>query len=167
MSADWLDPFTRFTSAVNRVFLTIAGIVIATILAVISYDLVLRNIFDAPTLWALDFSRFLLVFAAFFAMAPTLEHGQHVTVDLVEQMMKPGPKRIMQIFALVLVLIFAAFLMWQITRTTIEAFEDDSLFPTVVPVKLKHIYWVGPLGILQFILTAIARLATAIRTPAT
>ncbi|MFN0303699.1 MAG: TRAP transporter small permease [Burkholderiales bacterium] len=167
MGADWLDPYARFTSAVNRVFLTIAGIVIATILGIISYDLVLRNIFDAPTLWALDFSRFLLVFAAFFAMAPTLEHGQHVTVDLVEQMMKPGPKRIMQIFALVLVLIFAAFLMWQITRTAIEAFEDDSLFPTVVPVKLKHIYWVGPLGILQFILTAIARLATAIRTPAT
>ena len=166
MTADWLDAFTRFTSAVNRVFLTIAGIVIAVILAIISYDLVLRNVFDAPTLWALDFSRFLLVFAAFFAMAPTLEHGQHVAVDLVEQMMKPGPRRIMQIFALGLVLIFAAFLMWQITRTTIEAFEDDSLFPTVVPVKLKHIYWVGPLGILQFILTGFARLANAIRTPA-
>ena len=164
MTADWLDAYTRFTVRVNRVFLTIAGIVIAMILAIISYDLVLRNVFNAPTLWALDFSRFLMVFAAFFALAPTLEHGSHVTVDLVEQMMKPRPKRIMQIIALGLVLIFAAFLMWQITRTTIEAFEDNSLFPTVVPVKLKHVYWVGPLGVLQFILTGVARLAAAIRT---
>lgn len=160
------ESLQAFTRRVNRLFLSVAGIVTAAILFVITYDLIMRNVFDAPTLWALDLSRFLLVFAAFFAMAPTLEHGSHVTVDLVETQLPPKPQRMMRIFAHILMLIFAGFLMWQLTRTTIEAFEEDSLFPTVIEVKLKHVYWVGPLGMLQFILTGIVMLMKTIRTPA-
>lgn len=160
----WMEGCERFTRRVNRWFLTLAGVFTAAILAVITYDLILRNVFDAPTLWALDASRFLLVFAVFFAMSPALEDGSHVAVDLVEQMLPPRARYRMKILAMILLLVFAGFLLWQITRTTIEAFQDDSAFPTVIPVKLKWIYWVGPLGMLQFVLTALVMLGAALRT---
>ena len=153
----------RFTRRVNRAFLALAGLLAAAILAAISYDLVARNVFDAPTLWALDISRFLLLFMFFFALAPALESGAHVSVDLLEHYLPPHLKRLMRIAARLLVLVFGAFLMWQICRTTYEAFVENSLFPTVVPVRLKHVYWIAPLGVLQFLLTALALLAEDLR----
>jgi hypothetical protein len=41
-------------------------------------------------------------------------------------------------------------------------FADNSFFPTVVPIKLKHVYWIGPLGVLQFLLTGLAMLSTTL-----
>jgi TRAP-type C4-dicarboxylate transport system permease small subunit len=96
-------------------------------------------------------------------MAPTLEAGGHVAVDLVEQALPSGARRKMRILAWVLVLIFAAFLLWHMTRATVEAFQDDSLFPTVIPMKLIWIYWIGPIGMLQFVLTAIVMLGDELR----
>ena len=147
----------------NRVFLALAGLIAAAILAVMSYDLVARNVFDAPTVWALDFSRFLLLFMFFFALAPALESGAHVSVDLLEHYLPPHLKRLMRIAARLLVLVFGAFLMWQICRTTYEVFVENSLFPTVVPVKLKYVYWIAPIGVAQFLLTALALLAEDLR----
>lgn len=158
-----MEGFARFTRRVNRVFLTLAGWLALAILAALTYDLVARNVFGAPTLWALDVSRFLMLVLFFFALAPTLEAGSHVSVDVLQHYLPAGPRRAMRILAQVLLLVYGAFLMWQICRHTYDAFIDDALFPTVVPIKLKHVYWVGPLGVLQFLLTAVVLLAEDLR----
>ena len=155
--------FALFTRRVNRALLALASLLAAAMLVVLSYDLVARNVFDAPTVWALDISRFLLFFVFFLALAPALESGAHVSVDIVEHYLAPGPKRLMNILAHSLVLVFGAFLMWQICRSTYQAFVDNSLFPTFVPIKLKQVYWIAPLGVLQFLLTALASLGEALR----
>ena len=156
----------RFTRKVNRIFLALAGWLALAILAALSYDLVARNVFGAPTLWALDVSRFLLLFLFFFALAPTLEAGSHVSVDVLQHYLPDGPRRVLRILAQVLLLVYGAFLMWQICKHTFDAFIDNALFPTVVPIKLKHVYWVGPLGVLQFLLTGIVLLAEELRCKA-
>ena len=154
---------TRLVRRVNRVFLTLSGLLALALLGALTYDLVARNVFDAPTLWALDVSRFLLLFLFFFALAPALESGSHVSVDVLEHYVGARTRRVLHVLARVLTLVFGAFLMWQICRHTYDAFVDDGLFPTVVPIKLKHVYWVGPLGVLQFMLTALVMLAEDLR----
>jgi TRAP-type C4-dicarboxylate transport system permease small subunit len=154
-----MTQLTLFTRRVNGVFLALSGLMAAAILAALAYDLVARNVFDAPTVWALDTSRFLLLFLFFFALAPALESGAHVSVDILEHYMGPRARRVMRVVAHSLTLVFGAFLMWQICRTTYEAFIENSLFPTVVPVRLKHVYWIAPLGTAQFLLTGLALLA--------
>ncbi len=158
-----MDALTRFTRRVNRIFLGLAGLLTAAILLVIAYDLVARNVFGAPTLWALDLSRFLLVFVFFLSLAPALESGAHVSVDILEHYLAAGLRRILRIAARSLVLVLGAFLMWQICRSTYQAFVENSLFPTWIPVKLKHVYWIGPLGVLQFLLTGVVLLGAAVR----
>lgn len=158
-----MKALTRFTRRVNSLFLAVGGLLAAAILLVMAYDLVARNVFNSPTLWALDISRFLLLFLFFLVLAPALESGAHVSVDILEHYLAPGPRRVLRIVARILVLVFGAFLMWRISRTTYDAFVENSLFPTVVPIRLKHVYWIGPLGVLQFLLTGIALLGAAVR----
>ena len=69
-----------FTRRVNRLFLSAAGVLVVLLLLIMAYDLVARNVFDAPTSWALDFARFLLVFVFFLAVAPALERGRSKSV---------------------------------------------------------------------------------------
>jgi TRAP-type C4-dicarboxylate transport system permease small subunit len=158
-----MPSLTRFTRRVNRVFLTVAGWLALALLAALTYDLVARNVFDAPTVWALDISRFLLLFLFFFALAPTLEAGSHVSVDVLQHYLSDRPRRVLRIVAQLLLIAYGAFFLWQVGKHAYDAFIDNAFFPTVVPIKQKHVYWVGPLGVAQFMLTALALLAEDLR----
>ena len=37
-------------------------------------------------------------------------------------------------------------------------FETDEFSFSVIPLKLKYLYWIGPIGTLQFLLTGCVRL---------
>lgn len=149
----------RATRAVNRAFTALAGVMAVAILAVILYDVVMRNAFGAPTVWALDVSRFLLVYLFFLALAPALEAGTHVSVDVVMHWISPVAARRLGIVATALTILFGLIVLWQVTRATADAFVRDEMFPTAVPMRMKYIYWIGPVGTLQFVLTAIVALA--------
>lgn len=145
-------------AGINRLFLVASGAMLLVILAAMSWDLVARNAFNAPTLWGLDTCRFALVFLFFFAIAPALESGSHVAVDVLYEHLGSRSLRMLQLVAHALTIVFACFLLWLVLRESREAFIDDGFFPTVVPVKLKYIYWIGPVGVLQFLMTAICLL---------
>ncbi len=148
----------RATQAVNRVFLALACLAAGAIFVVILYDLIMRNAFDAPTVWALDVARFLLVYLFFLALGPALEAGSHVSVDVVEHWVSAAAARRLRIAATLLTIAFGAIVLWQVSRATVDAVVRDEMFPTAVPMRVKYVYWIGPLGALQFVLTAIAAL---------
>jgi TRAP-type C4-dicarboxylate transport system permease small subunit len=125
------------------------------ILAVVLYDVVMRNAFDAPTIWALDVSRFLLVYLFFFALAPALQAGTHVSVDAVLHWVPPRIARHLRLLAITATILFGLILFWQVSRAALEAFIRDEMFPTAVRVPVKYVYWIAPVGTLQFVLTAL------------
>jgi TRAP-type C4-dicarboxylate transport system permease small subunit len=152
-----IDALERATRAVNRVFTLIASILVLAIVLMILREVVFRYALNEPSIWALDSSRFALLFVFFLAVAPALESGHHVHVDLFDPVI---PARLHWYFRLVgyaLTIFFGAVLFWYVLDTTIEAFETDELSFSVVPVKLKYLYWIGPIGLLQFLLTALVQ----------
>lgn len=164
-SGGWTVALGRFTHALNRVFLLLAGLLAVAICAMIFYDVLMRNAFDAPTIWALDVSRFLLVYLFFLALAPALETGGHVSVDVLEQWVSPQAWRRLRIAAVTLTVVFGCILLWQLTRATVDVFASNEMFPTAVPLRVKYVYWIGPVGTLEFVLTAIVQFATAWNAP--
>ena len=163
MESAWSDRLSRLTRPVNRAFLAVADVLVVAILLIVLYDIVLRDAFNDPTVWALDFSRFLLLFVFFLALAPALENGNHVAVDILDNYLPPRPQRLLRIAAVLLVLVFGSFFMWQITRSTLDVFATDDLFPTFVQVKQKYVYWIAPVGVAEFLLTALVLLGQALR----
>jgi len=167
MSGGWTAALGRFTHALNRVFILLAGLLAVAICAMIFYDVLMRNALNAPTIWALDASRFLLVYLFFLALAPALETGGHVSVDVLEQWVSAQAWRRLRIAAAALTIVFGCILLWQLTRATVDVFVRDELFPTAVPLRVKYVYWIGPVGTLEFVLTAIVQFGTAWNAPST
>ncbi len=150
--------YHAFVAATNRGFLTASGLMILAVLAAMLWDIVSRNVFNQPTLGALDMSRFALVFIFFLALAPALEGGAHVAVDILYEYLPHGGKRSLQILAQLLVIVFTLILLFYVYQETRESFEDNGSFPTAIPVKMKYVYWIGPVGTAQFLLTAVSLL---------
>ena len=157
----WLAPAQRVVGSINRVFVALSGALAVAIMVVILQDVVRRYVFNDPSTWALDVSSFMLMYLFFLALAPALESGSHVTVDLFNQILPARLKRPLAILGCVLVVAFGTVLLIQLLHATVEAFEDNNLFPTATPMRVKYIWIVGPVGTAQFVATAALILARA------
>jgi TRAP-type C4-dicarboxylate transport system permease small subunit len=162
----WIDAAEALTRAVNRVFALAASLLVAVIVAVVVREVVLRYGFNTPSTWALDAARYLLLFTFFLALAPALESGHHVHVDLFDPLFPPAWRRWLHLSGWALVVFFGAVLFWYVLDATIDVFETDEFSFSVIPVKLKYLYWIGPIGTFQFLLTGCVQLVRAWSVPA-
>ena len=151
----WLDQVEAFTRLVNRLFAAIACILVLVIMALIVVAVFYRYVLDDPIAWVLDISIFLLVFVFFLAVAPALESGSHIEVDLFDPLIPQPARKAQRLVGKALTVIFAAVFFWFVLAYYREIVEIDELSFTMITVQLKLVYWIGPIGALQFLLTAI------------
>ena len=160
----WLAGAASVTRRVNAVFLAVSGGLAAAIMLVILQDVVRRYAFNDPSAWVLDICSFMLVYLFFLALAPALEAGSHVSVDLFRQLFPPRLRHGVLVLGGALTVGFGAILWVMLLNDTIEAFADDNPFPaSTIPMKMKYIWVIGPVGVAQFVLTALVLLATGLR----
>lgn len=160
----WLAAAAGIARRINAVFLAVSGGLAAAIMIVILQDVVRRYAFNDPSAWVLDICSFMLVYLFFFALAPALQAGSHVSVDLFVQAIPPRFRHGVLLFGGVLTVAFGAILWKMLLDDTVEAFVDDNPFPaSTIPMKVKYIWLVGPIGVAQFVFTALVLLATCVR----
>jgi TRAP-type C4-dicarboxylate transport system permease small subunit len=147
---------------INRVCLAVAGALALAIGCIILYDVALRT-FATPPVWAHDLARFGLLYLFFLALAPTLESGHHVAVDLFDRILPARLRRYQAHAAAALSAAMGVLLFWQTLKMTGQAFADQRLAPAAIPIPLSWIYPLGPLGAGLFTLTALMQLARASR----
>lgn len=164
---DWtfFKRYINFTKFINKIFTKISGALILVIAILLFQDVIRRYFLNDPTSWALDISRFILVYVVFLALAPALESGQHVTVDFLKEVISENKQRWLNIVIFLLVAVFGAVLCWKLSIVTIEAINDNRMFPIQTPVPMKYVYAIGPIGALQFTMTAISLLIKSIFFP--
>jgi TRAP-type C4-dicarboxylate transport system permease small subunit len=150
----WVDPIEAFTRLVNRAFAAIACMLVLVITALIVVAVFYRYVLQDPIAWVLDITIFLLVFVFFLTVAPALESGSHIEVDLFDPLVPPSARKAQQLIGKALTLIFAAIFFWFVLAYYREVVETDELSFTMITVPLKYVYWIGPIGAFQFLLTA-------------
>jgi TRAP-type C4-dicarboxylate transport system permease small subunit len=151
----WLVALERFTQVVNRIFAGIACLLILVIMVLIVVAVVFRYGLHAPIAWVLDVTIFILAFVFFLAVAPALESGSHIEVDLFDPLIPRSMRKAQRLIGKALTLIFGCVFLWFVVRYYAEIVEVDELSFTMITVPLKYVYWIGPVGAAQFLLTAI------------
>ena len=156
----WFAGLEKAARAINRAFAAAASILALAILAVVLIDVTLRFVAE-PSVWAHDIARYSLLYLFFLALAPALESGHHVAVDMFDRLVPPRLRRYQARSAAVLTAAFGALLLWQLARLTSQALADNRLAPATIPIPLRWIYVLGPVGAAQFVLTALVQLGRA------
>jgi TRAP-type C4-dicarboxylate transport system permease small subunit len=118
----------------------IAALAISAIMAIVTVDVVLRYLFNAPLVWSYDLiGIFLVPLMFFFAVSLTFSSNHHIAVDIVYLRMSPATRRVARLAIAVLALAVFAPIAWLAAVGTLAKFQADEaisgtiLWPTWIP----------------------------------
>lgn len=73
----------------------------------LTYEVVARYFFNAPTIWAAELSQLCLIWACPIAMGWALSHRRHIRVTAVTVLMPRKMRQLAEVFSLLVVMVFA------------------------------------------------------------
>lgn len=78
-----MKTFVRAVDALSRACGVIAALLVIALIVLMLYDVGMRYLANAPTLWAFDVNTYLMGSAFVLSIAYALSHDSHVRVDLL------------------------------------------------------------------------------------
>lgn len=112
----------------------------------VSYDVVLRYLFAAPTIWADDLSEYGLIWGTFLAAPWVLRNGGHVSVELLINYLPAESRRRLAVVVALLCAVICALFAWQTALTTIEFYQRNMMMAKVWRIPLWLPYLAIPVG---------------------
>lgn len=134
MSKHQLKVFDKFLQ-VFYYFVMVMSFVMAVI---ICWEIISRQLFNAPTIWAMDASRYMLVYITWFGAPLILITGGHVKAELLTSRLSSRNQRTLSI---VTAIIGAIFTLSLAVFTGINVWRNFILGTPVIDV-LEFPYWV-------------------------
>ena len=131
---------------VQNAILALSAAALFLLPLITAYDVALRYLFHAPTIWATEISIYLLQFAVFMSPGALLASGHHLRVTFWIETRTGLTRRIAETVTALLVLPYAAILIWFGTTYALRAFDRGMLSPTLLQVPLWIVYTLIPLG---------------------
>jgi TRAP-type C4-dicarboxylate transport system permease small subunit len=110
-----------------------SAMLLATMLIVVA-DVVLRYFFRSPLAWSYDLvSLYLMVGLFFFSMSDTLNHGEHVCVDILHKYMPAGLRRFNEAVGCALGSTLFGAIFWMGCLRTLSAFQAGEVGSGSIP----------------------------------
>ena len=155
--------YCRLITAVNRWLAGAVSVLVFMMVAVISYEVVARYFFDAPTVWAMELST--LLFGPYFLLAgPYLLHtAGHVNVDILPSRLPKRTASGLDCLTYGLIVVVSAVFIYQSLPVAMNAYNSgETSFtawnPAIWPVKVLI-----PVAFFMLLLQALAESIEAAR----
>jgi TRAP-type C4-dicarboxylate transport system permease small subunit len=134
----------------------ISGVAVLAMVALISYDVLMRYFFDRPQLFVDELASFLQVLVIFGGLAHTYRLGGHVRVDLVTSHLPARGRAWLRAAGVLVACVFLLAVMWTTAQSALTAYRYGRvsavmLYPLWMPMLII------PAGLA---LMAVAMLAT-------
>lgn len=111
-----LRRFTYALAVVSAWLLFVIG-------AMLTYEVVARYFFNAPTIWAEELSRLFLIWAVFLASAGLMGRGEHIRVTALIERAPPAVQRAVDVAVHIFVAIIAGLVAWYGVPIAMNSFE--------------------------------------------
>jgi len=111
----WLDRLSTWLARLAAWLFLATG-------AMLTYEVVARYLFNAPTVWAEELSRLLLVWGTYLAAAALVRRREHIRITLVTDRLEAGPRRWLEGVSLAVVAAGCAVAVWYGTPIAVDSF---------------------------------------------
>jgi TRAP-type C4-dicarboxylate transport system permease small subunit len=103
---------SRWLSTLSRLMTGFGSYVVLPVLTLlVSADVILRYVFNAPLSWGLEASRHLLLIFFLFGLLESFRVGEHVSMELISDKFSPAVTRLVSLLQIALIgLVFALIL---------------------------------------------------------
>jgi TRAP-type C4-dicarboxylate transport system permease small subunit len=100
-----LNRLFKLLDKVNLIGAVLSGSFIVIMGIIVTYEIIMRYFFRAPTSWVLEVSTYLSVASVFLAGGYAMTKNAHINVDLSQNVFQPKPI-LFQLVSLILSLIY-------------------------------------------------------------
>jgi len=142
-----LGTLSKIFDNVLTVTAYLSGFIIVLMMLSISYEVVMRYFFTAPTIWVIDFSGYMQHALVLLGAAWVLKNGGHAKIDIVLNRFKGKQRTILYIVISFIGLVACAIFFWKGLEATWAAHQrGDFLYRDVeIPKALLLAFF--PLGL--------------------
>lgn len=148
----------RVLTGIQDLCLWVSAAALAVLPIIVVYDVVMRYLFHAPTIWASEISLYLLQFLVYFSLGALVVHSGHVRVSFwIENLVGLG-RYWGEILTTALILPYAGVLIWYGGVFAGNAHARGMLSPTLLEIPLWIPYGLIPAGGVLLALGAITKI---------
>ena len=149
----------RLVLAVTRLLLAVSCVMIAAALWLVFANVVLRYLFNAPFIWADQFTSYLLFYMTFLAAPWVLAVRAHVSIEIVRSMVRPRRQKWMDALGGVVTAVYFALFTWLGIGELVRVVQRHAQFADAVEFPQWVIYAALPVGTLLLTLQALVNAA--------
>lgn len=136
----------------------ISSYVVWLLVLMMSYEVVSRYLFNAPTVWSGELCQYGMCFASLLGGGYALIKDQHVRVDIVFRHFNFKTRAILELATWWVVVIFLLVLIWKGGELTIDAYLGDERSMTLLELPMFYSLSLVPLGSALLLIQVIARM---------
>ncbi len=145
--------------AAARLLTRVAAIFLLAMMALNVIDVGLRSGFNAPIFGTYEIIELFLAAAAFLAIPEVFLRDQHITIELIDQVVPPAAVRWLKLIGTFVALVFVALLAWHMTQPAREFIEFNDV---TIDLHLP-IIWKASLVLAAFAFAVVAVLVMFLR----
>ncbi len=131
--------------------------------AMITYEVVMRYLFVAPTIWAEELSRFVQIWATYLAAAYVLKHRELISITLLVERLDPARRRWLEAFSLVWIIAFSAVAVVYGLQILVDSIVQGRATSTMLALPKWTTESAVPIGFALLALQATAELLRLLR----
>lgn len=150
--------------SVNEVMLRAGWILVLYIMSFGLTDVILRYVFNSPSLWIYLTLQFSMVVLVALCGGYALDQGVFVKMDVFYVHFSPRGKAIADILTVVFTLLFSVMLVWKGAGHFMSSLEIRQVTPSAIPLPVYPIKAFIPLGGFILLAVAVRKLIGDIRT---
>lgn len=154
-----MDKIRKLVKDGNLILGYISGFGILAMSIILFYEIVVRSIFNAPTIWVQEVSVYLFMWTMLAGASYTLMLGKHVRIDLLYVKLSKTTQHVLDVITNIMGAVLCAFVSVQAWEMIASSFEYGKVSATILRVPLWIIQLSLLLGFilltLQFVLLAI------------
>ena len=147
------------TGSRDKLFLAIEKVsewVLLALGVMIFYDVLMRYLFNSPTIWTLEISEYVLVFLAFAGAANLQKKKKHIKMDFFYQKLSRQTRAFIDLIIYLLTGGFSYILLVKSVQMTIIAYKYGSTSNSLLEVPLYIPYAIVPFGMGLLLIQAIS-----------
>ena len=143
--------FIATISSLNRLGKTLAGTGLLFMAGLVTVDVILRRVFNAPLIFADEVSGYLLVLVTMLGIGYTLQEDAHIQVLMVIDNISRRRRAQLHVMMSTVAIAYALILLYLTSQLTWESYQLKAFSPTPSQLPIYPFQMVMPLGCLFFL----------------
>ena len=135
---------------------------LAVLVFLVCLQVTMRYFFHTGLTWSEEVARFLFLWLVWLGAAYAAKRGSHLRIEAFVQKLSPKSRSNVELVALLIWIVFSAFLTWKGAELTMILVKRRQLSP-ILEIRMAWAYAAVPVGAGLLLLRLLARLARTLR----